>query len=565
MSKSGNLIYGLEDKPPLYATIALAIQHLFLMMTVLVFPVLVVREIGGSLILSEQMIRMSMIAGGTATLLQAIHNGCIGSGYLCPHLCGTAYLSASILAAKTGGIAALLGMNLFSASFEALLSRFVQRLRKIFPAEVSGFVVFMVGVERIPISIRNFFGAANLFQHESHLLVAFLALFAMVGINVWGKGNLRLYSVLFGIAIGYPLAQFFGLITPEQWRHVSEATFIAAPQLPDVGRSFHHTLIVPFLVASICSLIKGIGDITTCQKINDPNWKRPDMNSVGRGILAASIGTGLAGVIGGMGQSTSSGNIGLSVASGATSRRIAYTTGALFILLSFFPQPTALFAIMPQPVQGSLLVFGTTFILMSGIQIITSRMLDTRKIFIIGFSFIAGLSAELAPHVYSSIPAGFHPVFSSPLSVGAITAVLLNLIFQIGVSRNANLALSSTIPAGEPIAEFMETQGSLWGARKEVIQNVIAALREFDEAKTTLQLKDPEVQLKVRFDELNLDAFISYRGAPMEFPAHRPSRDEITSDSGSLKLAGFMIHVYCDRATVSQSEDAVQIQLHFDH
>jgi NCS2 family nucleobase:cation symporter-2 len=38
---------------------------------------------------------MSLLAGGVGTILQALKKKGIGSGYLCPSVCGTSYRSAS--------------------------------------------------------------------------------------------------------------------------------------------------------------------------------------------------------------------------------------------------------------------------------------------------------------------------------------------------------------------------------------------------------------------------------------------------------------------------------------
>ena len=153
-------------------------------------------------------------------------------------------------------------------------------------------------------------------------------------------------------------------------------------------------LLLPILIATLCSSLKDIGDLTTCQKINDSEWKRSDMKSIGKGILADALGDIFSGVIGGLGQTTSSSNIGLSLAAGATSRRIAYAAGGLLCLLAFFPKLAEVFVLMPRPVMGAILVFVTSFMILAGIQIITTRMLDARKIFAIGTSFIFGISGR---------------------------------------------------------------------------------------------------------------------------------------------------------------------------
>src|SRR5688500_14857823 len=102
-----NLIYGVDDRPPPGVILMLGFQHIFLMVSTLILPMAIVQEINGTPEQVERIIKMSMIAGGFATIMQSLRNSPVGSGYLCPHLCGPSYYSASLLAAKTGGLALL--------------------------------------------------------------------------------------------------------------------------------------------------------------------------------------------------------------------------------------------------------------------------------------------------------------------------------------------------------------------------------------------------------------------------------------------------------------------------
>lgn len=49
----------------------------------------------------------------------------------------SAYITASILAGKLGGLPLLFGLTVVSGVFESILSRLVQRLRVLFPPEVT--------------------------------------------------------------------------------------------------------------------------------------------------------------------------------------------------------------------------------------------------------------------------------------------------------------------------------------------------------------------------------------------------------------------------------------------
>jgi xanthine permease XanP len=115
---------------------------------------------------------------------------------------------------------------------------------------------------------------------------------------------------------------------------------------------------------------------------------------------------------------------------------------------------------MPMPVIGTLLLFSVIFVLVSGIQILTSRMMDARKSFVVGISVVLGLSVDMLPGAYQSVPSMFLPAFTSSLSVATVSALLLNLLFRIGIAQRAKLQLDPRVDSSEQIS-------CLWKRREQ--------------------------------------------------------------------------------------------------
>jgi xanthine permease XanP len=437
MAKPSNLIYGVDEKPPVVSTFLLGLQHTFVMSSTLILPVVIVSEIGGTLDQVQSVVSYSMIAAGLATILQSLKKSPVGSGYLCPHLVGPSYLSASIQAAWLGGLPLLFGMTAVAGFFEALFSRVVRRLQVLFPTEVTGLVVVMVGIALVPLGASKFLGieTEDAIIEAPDVTVAAITLLLMIGLNIWSHGRLRLYCVLIGMAAGYLLSYPLGILSSADIAHVWHSPLVALPDRSHISWSFDIALLVPFLIASLASSLKSVGDLMTTQKVNDDAWVQADMKSISGGLLADGIGCMLSGMLGGLGISTSSSNVGVSVATGATSRRIGLSAGCLFILLAFLPKLSALFSIMPQPVMGAILVFVTSFMVIAGIQIILTTTLDTRKTFVIGISLIFGLSVDILPELYRNIHPWLRPLFSSSLTLSTILAIVLTQVFRIGAGK----------------------------------------------------------------------------------------------------------------------------------
>jgi NCS2 family nucleobase:cation symporter-2 len=566
--KPANLIYGVDDKPPLTASALLGLQHVFVMTAGWVMVVVIVTSIGGTREEVANVLRMSMIASGIATILQSLPNSPVGSGYFCPISSGPAYVSASILAGKIGGLRAVFAMTVLSGLFEGVLARLVPRLRPLFPPEVSGLVVTIVGIELVALGCPRFLGFQEGGSGPQGIVtaVATLTLAAMIGPTVWSKGKLKLYPVLVGLIVGYLLAYFFGVFQTERLQEMLAAPMISLPRKAYTGWAFDFALLPAFLIASLASTLKSVGDLTLCQKINDADWKRTDMQSVGGGILAGAIGTGLSGLLGGIGQSTFSSNVGLSLATGATSRSIAIPCGILMILLAFLPKLAAFFAVMPDPVMGAILVYVACYMILAGIQVITSRMLDARRIFVVGIALIFGLSVDMVPGLYRDVPDLIQPLFSSSLSISTVLVVILNLLFRIGVTKRQVLELAPGVDGSQKIFEFMETQGGVWGARRDVIMRAMAALNEFLESAAGLGLVKGNALAEVSFDEFNLEMDIRYDGELMEFPSRRPTEDALLADDKAIVgLSGFLIRQYADRVRSEVVNGRCRVQLHFDH
>jgi NCS2 family nucleobase:cation symporter-2 len=566
--KPHGLVYGVDDKPPLTVSALLGLQHVFVMTAGWIMVVVIVTTIGGTPDEVANVLRMSMIASGIATILQSLPHSVVGSGYFCPISAGPAYISSSILAGRVGGLKLVFTLTTMSGLFEGLLARILPKLRPLFPPEVTGLVVTMVGLELVGLGAPRFLGFHGAGElGATATAVGFVTLAAMIGPTVWGKGKIKLYPLLIGLTVGCVLAHFLGVFPTERLQQAFAAPMISLPRRAQPGWSFNLELLPAFLIASLASTLKSVGDLTLCQRINDADWQRTEMKSVSGGMFAGAIGTGLSGLLGGIGQSTFSSNVGLSLATGATSRSIAIPTGILMIGLAFLPKLAALFAVMPDPVMGAILVYVACYMILAGIQVITSRMLDARRIFVVGIPLIFGLSVDMVPGLYRDVPHHFQPLVSSSLALSTVLVVVLNLLFRIGVKKRHTLVLEPGITDSQKVFDFMETQGAAWGARRDVIMRAAAALNEFVESVTTLGVLNGKAQAEVTFDEFNLDVDIRYDGELMEFPSGRPAEAILfaADRTAVVSLSGYFIRQYADSVTAETEDGRCWVHLHFDH
>lgn len=568
MRKPPNVVYNVDEVPPPGIQFFSGLQHVGMMAIYLVYPVLLAQAAGVTADTAAAIVSLSLFALAVATVLQVIPMGPFGSGYLCQPTSSIVYLVPSLLAVKQGGLALVFGMTLTAGVVEMLLARAMRNLRSLFPAEIGGLVVLLIGIATGMVGLRNIVGAdaPNPTQDAKHLTLALVTIGTMVVLNVWGRGNVRLYCVLIGMAVGYAAAFALGLLGAPEIQRLSGAAIIDLPTFDHLGWSFDPAFALPFAIAALAAALKVVGNVTTCQKSSDLEWTRPDMRSIGRGVMSDGMGTVIAGALGGSGVNSSTALVGLSSATGVLSRRIAWVIAALLMGLALVPKLGILFFIMPRPVAGAALVFSATFIIVNGFQIITSRVLDTRKTLVIGLALVFGLAIDVYPKFFQAFPAGTLTLLGTSFVLGTLAALSLNALFRLGMRRTQTLTLPSQGIDPRVIEDFMEVRGGEWGARRDVIDRAKFNLAQSIEI--IAESCDPHSPLEVtaRFDEFNLDVLVSYAGPPLELPDKRPSNDEIMeTDEGQRRLAGFMLRRHADRVAATHKAGRSTLQFHFDH
>lgn len=567
MKRPLNIVYWLNDTPPLGVTVLSGLQHVGLVSIFLLVPVLACREAGLAAEKIVDVLALSMLVMAAGPVLQRFGRGGIGSGFLCPPIFAAPYLPAAVLAIKAGGLPLMFGMTIFAGLVEVAVSRLFRPLRPFFPPELAGFVVVMIGVTIGILGFRSLFGPGTAqTPGAASLGVAALTLGTMVALNVWTKGATKLFCALIGMAVGYVVAAIFGVLPAADLERLRTAPFVRLPDPSHIQWAFDADLIIPFAVAAVAASLRAMGDVTICQKTNDAGWTRPDIRTISGGALANGLSTALAGLLGTIGTNTSTSNVGLAAATGVTSRNVAYATGGIYLLLAFMPIGATLFVIMPGAVVGATLVFASCLVFINGLLIITSRMLDARRTFVIGLSFMLGLAVDVLPGVFAALPPTLRLFTSSSLLLGTLCALVLNLVFRLGVRRTVTLTVRPGHVDPVEIDAFMKTQGAAWGARGEVIDRASFNLQQSIETIVDSCAPQGSLTFEASFDEFNLDVRVSYTGAPLELPEKRPTNEEImASEDGEWKLAGFMLRRYADRVSVTHRAGRSTILFHFDH
>jgi hypothetical protein len=262
----------------------------------------------------------------------------------------------------------------------------------------------------------------------------------------------------------------------------------------------------------------------------------------------------------------SSAHIGLVMASGAAARRVGAVTGILLIFSIFTPKLVAGLSSIPQPVIGALLAYTAAFMMVAGMELILSRLLSERRIFTVGLSVLIGLSTVILPGVYSHLPVLLANVCESTLAITAVSAILLNMLFRIGISRRAELPANPDGHHYETISPFMDRIGKDWGARRDIVEKAATACAETFEALAAHGVRSGDLTLTVEFDEVDLLMTFTYPGSPLVIPTERPSLQDLLAETDApAQLGGYIVRKYVDRLSQSRVGEINKLILKLEH
>ncbi len=434
------LLYAVGEKPTSGPLWLLGSQYLILVcIATLVFPAILVKTAHASDVVAASVISMVMIASAIGTLLQSLKLGPVGSGYLLPLSANPAWFAPSMQAVLSGGLPLLFGMTIFGGAAQAFFSIALQKLRKVFPSEIAGVIIVLIGVELGIIGLRNYsFDTLN-FTHiqlrsSISILLQFFPLLLLLFLNIWQKKVLQRYSLLLTFVISYILLYSLGYILPQNLNHIANAPWLAFPKFAPGGYSFSFNLMIPFIIGALVCAVKVVGSLAVLQEMQSTEWKKPDMDNISKGNLADSIGTMISGALGGMGLNASSSCTSLSLTTGVTSRYIAIPFAIIMLAISFCPKIALIFVYMPPPILAAIVLLLGANLIGTGFKLIMPRMHYADKRIVVGIAFMFGISFYIYPDFYQHLPISVRDFTGSSIALGAITGIALNLL-SLGLKK----------------------------------------------------------------------------------------------------------------------------------
>ena len=445
MEKSKELIYGLNDRPPIRETIFAALQHLLAIFVAIITPPLIISSaLKFDLDTTGFLVSMSLFVSGLATFIQCRRFGPIGAGLLCIQGTSFSFISPIIGAGMLGmfngkmniemGLSYIFGACLVASVVEMVVSRLLPYTRKIITPLVSGIVVSLIGMCLIKAGINSCGGGqsavdAGTFGSMQNLGLALLVLVSIIFFNRSNNRFLRMGSIVLGLLIGCVAAYALNMI---DFSSLKGSGSLNIPVPFKYGLNFDLGTIIGIGLIYLVTAVEAFGDITANSLISGEPVEGPVfLKRAQGGVLADGFNSFLAAVFNSFPNSIFAQNNGMIQLTGVASRYVGYFIAGALVLLGLFPVVGKVFSLIPDPVLGgaTLLMFGT--VAAAGIRIIASTEITRKAVLVMAISFAMGLSVELVPGILDKMPDIIKNIFSSGITTGGLTAILANAFIRI--------------------------------------------------------------------------------------------------------------------------------------
>ncbi len=421
MKKEKNVVFDINEKPPLVKWIILSIQHVFAMFGATILVPILVNQAAGEEVLT---IPVALVASGIGTLIYILCTKgkspvYLGSSFAFITPIAAAYLKGGISGAMTGVM--VVGIIYIIV---AIIISFIGTnwINKLLPPVVIGPMIMIIGLGLAPSAVSQMGLTSGSELDIKVLLVALFTFIVTVIVMVKGKGFIKIVPFLIGIAAGYILAISLDLV---DFTSVKEASFISMPKFvfPFIDYKLDFSALLTIAPIALVTLCEHIGDHTSLSNIIGKDLlKDPGLN---RTILGDGVATLAAGAIGGPANTTYGEN---TAVVGMTKNASVWVIGlaAIFaIILGFLGKFTSIVSSIPNAVLGgvSLLLYG--FIAVNGLKVLIKNQVDFEKsknIIIASSMLVLGLGSAAI-----TIATGDVNVTISGMSLSAIVGILLNL------------------------------------------------------------------------------------------------------------------------------------------
>ena len=446
------------DQVPSFGRLTvLGIQHVLAFYAgAVIVPWVIAQNLGLDTHTLIHLINADLFTCGIATIIQSAGIGRF-IGVKLPLIQGVTVTAVSPLIAigaaatppgadpKTG-LATMYGSIIAVGLIVFLVAPFFAKLLRFFPPIVTGTLLTVMGTTLLSVSAGDIVAWADKAADDSAkasatfeaLGFAFGTIAIIVVIQRLFKGFMGTLSVLLALLVMTALAFVMGKtnfsgVGEASWLGVTTPFYFGLPR-------FSATAILAMIIVMAVTAVETTGDVFATGEVVG---KRITPRDIANALRADGLSTLLGGVLNSFPYTCFAQNVGLVRLTRVKSRWVVTAAGVIMIILGLLPKAAAIVAAIPQPVIGgaSLAMFANVAVV--GIQTLSKVDLrDTRNAIIVSTSIGLALLVTLKPGIVSVMPSWLQIIFGSGVTIGSLTAIILNLLFfHVGRQASPDVAV----------------------------------------------------------------------------------------------------------------------------
>ena len=455
-SRPSSAPHPVDQVPPFGKLTILGIQHVLAFYAgAVVVPLVIASGLGLDNHTLVHLINADLLTCGIATIIQSAGIGRF-IGVKLPLIQGVTFTAVSPLIAigaaatppgadPTTGLATMYGSIIAVGLIVFLVAPFFAKLLRFFPPIVTGTLLTVMGTTLLSVSADDILRWTDNAPADAKAALTFESLAYAIGtiviivlIQRLFKGFMGTLSVLLGLVIMTGVAFAMGKtnfagVGNASWVAVTHPFFFGLPQ-------FSVTAIIAMITVMAVTAVETTGDVFATGEVVG---KRIAPRDIANALRADGLSTLLGGVLNSFPYTCFAQNVGLVRLTRVKSRWVVTTAGVFMIVLGLLPKAAAIVAAIPQPVIGgaSLAMFANVAVV--GIQTLSKVDLrDNRNAVIVSTSIGLALLVTLKPGIVSVMPSWLQIIFGSGVTIGSLTAIILNLLFfHIGRPASPDVAV----------------------------------------------------------------------------------------------------------------------------
>jgi xanthine permease len=425
-------IHPVDEWLPLRWGLPLGFQQLLAAYaSIIIAPLVLASALGWPQEQTTYLLAAGLLGSGIATLIQCLGLPGLPVGTRLPVVQGTtvAVIPPLIAIGANGDLTSMFGGTIVAGAVCLFLAGYWSRLLRFFPPLVTGTVITVIGVSLMPVAVMWLSGGRGFGAQDTSTIELGLGLGTLLLVLLimrYGHDLLARTAILVGLVAGSVAGAFMGM---SDFSSVGSASWVSLPLPFAYGMpTFTAAACAAMTVTMLVTMVESTGDYLAIGEVCE---QPVDEQRLAAGLRAEGIGTIIGGLFNAFPFTTFSQNIGVIRVSGVRSRYVVAITGVMLIALSLAPKAAAIVANIPTPVLGGcgLVLFGS--IAATGIQ--TLRRVDfehTGNVLTVGISLGAAMLVVANPIYFSALPKAVADILNNPITLGAVSAVILNLLFN---------------------------------------------------------------------------------------------------------------------------------------